>query len=217
MDRKGREEEAEELTQHQHTGIEKSKLTTVRLPRWLHESVSREAKDEHVGFNTIVNRLLQKHVEWDRSAKSFGLITVPRDLLVSLIGAVSLSERPSIKEQLVQTMKEMNDFWSPSSGPQGWLEFLTLFSRYGGLGTLRITDSGKTVHLRHELGMEASRMLGEVLQSLAMRSKLESKVNLEENSLTLRIISKEKGRKDKDKRKPRSPGRYGKSDINLGS
>ncbi len=85
----------------------RSKLTTVRIPEDLHRIIQIEAREENIGFNTVVNRLLRKHVEWDRFANRFGRVSLSRETIVSLLEAIDDEKIEEIAESLVPKIKEM--------------------------------------------------------------------------------------------------------------
>ncbi len=62
-----------------HSG---TKLTTVRIPKELYDVVLEEARGQDLGFNTVLNRILRRYVEWDKPAQGIGMISVPRETVI---------------------------------------------------------------------------------------------------------------------------------------
>ena len=62
-----------------------TKITTVRISRDLYNSISTDANNEGIGFDTLLNRILRKYVEWDKPANGIGVLSVPRDMVVEVL------------------------------------------------------------------------------------------------------------------------------------
>ena len=167
----------------------RSKLTTVRIPEDLHRIILIEAREENIGFNTVVNRLLRKHVEWDRFANRFGMVSLSRETIVSLLDAIDDEKIEEIAESLVPKIKEMVDFWFQSSDLESWIKFLTLISKYGGEGTVFANTSGAQtkLHLRHGLGSKWTRLFAVPIETVLAEMGVKSEVQKRENSLTIII------------------------------
>ncbi len=167
----------------------RSKLTTVRIPEDLHRIIQIEAREENIGFNTVVNRLLKKHVEWDRFANRFGMVSLSRETIVSLLDAIDDEKIEEIAASLVPKIKEMVDFWFQSSDLESWIKFLTLISKYGGEGTVFANTSGAQtkLHLRHGLGSKWTRLFAVPIETVLAEMGVKSEVQKRENSLTIII------------------------------
>jgi len=64
--------------------VDKSVTRTLRLDRKLDDAISRRAAYEHISVNFLVNRCLQKYLEWDIPSDEFGMVSVSRDLIRKL-------------------------------------------------------------------------------------------------------------------------------------
>ncbi len=167
----------------------RAKLTTVRIPEDLHRIIQIEAREENIGFNTVVNRLLRKHVEWDRFANRFGMVSLSRETIVSLLDAIDDEKIEEIAQSLVPKIKEMVDFWFQSSDLESWIKFLTLISKYGGEGTVFANTSGPQtkLHLRHGLGSKWTRLFAVPIETVLTEMGVKSEVQERENSVTIVI------------------------------
>lgn len=165
----------------------RSKLTTVRIPEDLHRIIQQEAHEENIGFNTVLNRLLRKHVEWDRFASRFGMVSLSRETIVSLLDSIDDEKIEEVAKALVPKIKEMVDFWFQSSDLESWIKFLTLISKYGGEGTVFANTSGPEtkLHLRHGLGSKWTRLLAVPIETVLAEKGIKSEIQERENSLTI--------------------------------
>lgn len=167
---------------------QRTKLTTVRIPQNLYEIIQADAQSEGVSFNAVLTRILRRHVEWERVLGNIGLVSVPRDLAIEFLDSVDGKEIERISRiQITKQIIEMSEFLE--SGPDKWLNILNLFCKYGGLGSLQIKENGSelTIHLRHQLGPVASKMLASVLESLSNQYGYRPKIEVAENSLSVTL------------------------------
>ncbi len=167
---------------------QRTKLTTVRIPKDLYEIIQEDAQSEGVSFNNVFTRILRRHVEWDKSFRNLGLVSVPRDLVIEFLDFVDEKKIEKISRiQITKQIVEMSEFLE--SGPDKWLNILDLLCKYGGMGSLQIKENGSqlTIHLRHGLGPVASKMLANVLDSLSNQSGYRPKIEVAENSLSLTL------------------------------
>lgn len=165
---------------------EQSKLTTVRIPKSIWESIHVEAKDENVGFNTILNRVLRKHIEWDRPAQKSKMVSLPREFLVRLIED-AYTELPNLTREFSRIINELVMLWNLEVGCD-FDEFLKLYSRHGGIGSVfsRYSTTSSVIHIRHEMGEEFSTMFGEAFKTIVEKGGLQNvDLNIQENSLSL--------------------------------
>ena len=137
----------------------KTRTTSIRLPEDLDEAVRKNAANQHVSFNELVNRVLTKYAEWDTHPEQFGMLATTREGLMSLIDAIPEDELKRISESFAtSTTGELLNFWEGKSDVRSFISFLGLYSKYGGLGEFSVEehDSLVTIHLHHQLGLKGS-------------------------------------------------------------
>ena len=157
-----------------------TKLTTVRIPLGLYDVISNDAKNEDLGFNTLLNRILRKHVEWDRPAQRIGMISMPRGAFSELVNSVDGSKLKQALPVIQESHRELVEI----IGGDNYLRLLEKLCKYGGLGTLSVKNSGPetTINLRHGLGRRVSDLLTRVMKPF---SKQFIKSTEQENSITI--------------------------------
>lgn len=173
----------------------KSTLKTVRIPESLARYLEKEAADEGMTVNGLVNSVLGKYADWDKKAKELGFLQVHASLFTSLVDEVDEETLARIgREILFPIWKEMADFLFQDSSPDKILEVLCLRSRLhpAGLGTKVTREDGKyAIISHHELGLKWSIVLKSALQELVRKSFLvEPQVSAGESVVTVRFKAK---------------------------
>ncbi|HET9806465.1 MAG TPA: hypothetical protein VFP49_06135 [Nitrososphaeraceae archaeon] len=64
---------------------QKSKSTTFRLDSFVLGELQRDANQNEISLNGLVNKILKEYIEWGKYERKLGLIPVPKILLSSLI------------------------------------------------------------------------------------------------------------------------------------
>ena len=64
---------------------QKSKSTTFRLDSFVLGELQRDANQNEISLNVLVNKILKEYIEWGKYERKLGLIPVPKILLSSLI------------------------------------------------------------------------------------------------------------------------------------
>ena len=153
-----------------------------------------DAVKEDIGFSTLLNRLLRKYVEWDKPVQAIGTLSVPKDLAIEFLKLIDEHDLKRLARDLAPMIREIAEFWFSSSDLDTLLELFELFCKYGGLGTIHIEKSGKEriVHMRHLLGIAGSTLFATLLRSVSDASGIKSRIEVGNNSLTIRFIPKTK-------------------------
>jgi hypothetical protein len=126
----------------------KTVLKTFRLTESLARSLEKQAADEGTTVNAYVNSIISQHSEWSEKAREFGIASIPKSLLRSLTEAVDDETLARIgREVLFPTWKEMVEFWTQDTSPDGFLKFMSFRSRFSPASRTRITQEGDTCTL----------------------------------------------------------------------
>lgn len=162
-----------------------TKLTTVRIPRELYDVISTDANNEEIGFNTILNRILRKYVEWDKPTKGFDMMSVSRAGFVAILNSTNGSELKQASMESQKVLKELAEFFEVAHG-KDMLGFLSVLCKYGGFGTLATKNGSETtIHFRHGLGRKVSSFFASFLKSFSKEI-----VQLLEQDNSITIIAK---------------------------
>ncbi|MEE9283225.1 MAG: hypothetical protein V3U49_04040 [Nitrososphaerales archaeon] len=170
-----------------HSG---TKLTTVRIPKELYDVVLDEARGEDLGFNTVLNRILRRYVEWDKPAQGIGMISVPREVVIEILNSINESEFKKASADFSKSLEELAGFFDAADG-KNLLGLLNGLCKYGGFGTLNSRNNGHqtTIHLRHGLGRKVSDLFSSFLKSF---SKDFVELIEQENSITIMAKTRNK-------------------------
>ena len=160
-----------------------TKLTTVRIPRELYDLISTDANNEGIGFNTILNRILRKYVEWDKPTMGFDMMVVSREAFVAVLNSINGSKLKQASLESQKSLKELAEFFEVANG-KNILGFLSALCKYGGFGSLTTKNDGSetTIHFRHGLGRKVSGFFSSFMKSF---SKDIIELVEQENSITI--------------------------------
>jgi len=82
---------------------DKSKKTqsiTFRLDSHIIDELQREANQNQISLNVLVNQVLKRYSDWDRYESRIGMMPVPKAMLTSLIDkAIDMAKKNGIKEE----------------------------------------------------------------------------------------------------------------------
>jgi uncharacterized protein (UPF0216 family) len=78
----------------------KSQSITFRLDSHTIDELQREADQNQISLNVLVNQALKRYSDWDRYENRIGMMPVPKAMLTSLIDkAIDMAKKNGIKEQ----------------------------------------------------------------------------------------------------------------------
>jgi hypothetical protein len=144
-------------------GWKKTVLRSIRLPTELEEILSTDAEAKGVSVNALVSSILTKYSQWDRYAEKFGMVTITRTGLRTMIEAFDEETASRVaKEVGAHNPKEMTLFWFRKPNLDTFLSYLNIMCRYGGIGEYELEMDGKncTILFHHGLGLNVSTYLG---------------------------------------------------------
>ena len=78
----------------------KSQSITFRLDSHTIDELQREADQNQISLNVLVNQALKRYSDWDRYENRVGMMPVPKAMLTSLIDkAVDMAKKNGVKEE----------------------------------------------------------------------------------------------------------------------
>ena len=140
-------------------GERKTRLRTIRFSESLERSLEKEAADEGTTVNALVNSIARQHYEWGKKVSEFGFAEIPKSLFKAILEGVDDETLARIGREVVPPLwKEMAEFWTQDSSPDGILRFQTLRSKFNPANQTRITqeEGNYTIVLRHDFGSKWS-------------------------------------------------------------
>lgn len=183
---------------------QKSKSTTFRLDSFVLGELQRDANQNEISLNVLVNKILKEYIEWGKYERKLGLIPVPKILLSSLINeTMILAESNGIPIQIfrekltkyaaeiifsnikdcVIVMKKKIDFWSVLSVLEEYMKVSGIISDH------RIESERKHIFvIQHDLGEYWSLFAKELLTLIFYKiAHVEAKFNITENCVIAEV------------------------------
>ena len=78
----------------------KTQSITFRLDSHTIDELQREADQNQISLNVLVNQVLKRYSDWDRYESRIGMMPVPKAMLTSLIDkAIDMAKKNGIKEE----------------------------------------------------------------------------------------------------------------------
>jgi len=124
--------------------------------------LQEDAETGGMTVSSLLSSIVTKYAEWDRYARKFGYISIPSDVLKSLLQAVDDEEIADIAQDLgSRLIKELVQFWFNEVNVERLIEYVLLLCNYSGIGEyeLHSQDTNHTVIIRHELGQKWSNFM----------------------------------------------------------
>ena len=85
----------------------KSQSITFRLDSHTIDELQREADQNQISLNVLVNQALKTYSDWDRYENRIGMMPVPKAMLTSLIDkAVDMAKKNGIKEEDIGPIRD---------------------------------------------------------------------------------------------------------------
>jgi hypothetical protein len=167
----------------------KTVIRSIRLNEDDDLLLQREAQMRGLSYNSLVNLILKKFIEWDRFAERLGMVSITRD------GFQIIHE--SIKDELFNKIaedmgsrnpKDMTRFWFKEFNLNNFLNFLSLYCKYGRLAECEIKKEENEYYLtfQHAYGEKYSKFLSIWLKS-AFKNALNivPKIEVSKNSVSI--------------------------------
>lgn len=137
--------------------------TTTRSFRFdlaLSRTLEKEAERMGISVNALVGIIIKRYVEFTRYLSKIDMIVINREFVTALIGSYEDDRLCEIGQKLGETVsKDTILFWKKELSEQTVLDYIEkIICRYGHLGTYDETlqSNGRTVVIRHRLGLKGS-------------------------------------------------------------
>lgn len=168
---------------------------TIRIERDVDDFLRKFGEREGVSVNLLVNKAIQRLVEWDIYAEKFGLVALPSSLIERMMDRLSDEEAAELGRWVGQNLiPEFITFWFKEVSLQAMvIDFPRLQSRYGrAFEYEEHVDGGKwTIILKHSAGSKWS-VYYEGLLKTAFRNLLQTDLQIDktDNQLVARFSLK---------------------------
>ncbi len=172
----------------------KTILRTVRISEEVDQLLQKTALEKQVSLNTLISNVLIQYIDWGRFTDKFGIVSIQREILRSMIEALNDEQLENIARKLGSTLpKEAMIFWFKQVNASSFLSAVSNIFRYGKIAELEEEFDEKGKHIlvaRHELGKKGSKFLSIFIEEAA-KSAIGTPPEIEttENSLMIKLHS----------------------------
>jgi hypothetical protein len=159
-----------------------ARTRTIRIDNDLDDAIEQLAGKERSSVNAVVNKALQRFVDWDRANATKGMVSVPSKLLYRLMGERTPEEARKMgrwagSQLFVPNMRAQYTTVTTEVAVRG----MSMLSSYGGRFEFDHRLRGKThvILIRHSLGPNWSSYYAGALESIfgeVLKKKLKLRV-----------------------------------------
>lgn len=182
---------------------------TFRLDSKVIDEMQREANQNEISLNVLVNQTLKKYTEWGRYENKIGMMPVPKLMLSSLIDrAIEIAKKTGIlndtnlepyRDQVIKEaantaydlMKDAVLFMKKDYNLWTVLSVLQEYMKISGIDSDHRIESGRkhVFVIKHELGLNWSlftkELLTQIFESLA---QVRAEIRITPNTTTAEVI-----------------------------
>lgn len=182
---------------------------TFRLDSKVIDEIQREADQNEISLNVLVNQILKKYTEWGRYENKIGMMPVPKLMLSSLIDrAIEIAKRTGIlndsniepyRDQVIkqaantayELMKDAVLFMRKDYNLWTVLSVLQEYMKVSGINSDHRIESGRkhVFVIKHELGPNWSLFTKELLtQIFETLAQVRAEIRITPNTTTAEVI-----------------------------
>jgi hypothetical protein len=184
----------------------KSQSITFRLDSYTIDELQREADQNQISLNVLVNQALKRYSDWDRYETRIGMMPVPKAMLTSLIDkAVDMAKKSGIedfrplRDQIIKQaaeiafniMKDAVLFMKKQYNLWVVLAVLQEYMKVSGINSDHRIEGGRkhVFVIQHELGENWSLFTKELLKLIFENlAKVRAEVNITSNMTVAEVI-----------------------------
>jgi hypothetical protein len=150
----------------------KTVLKTIRISESLARSLEEEAAEEGKTVNAGINSLINRHFEWEKKAHAYGILELPKSMVLKLLEGCSDETLAQIGRWTVTEWKEMAEFWFQDSSPKALLNILGARSKFSPMDLTEVTEEEGvyTIVLHHKVGPRWSIVAKNALEEFVKES-----------------------------------------------
>jgi hypothetical protein len=133
----------------------KTVLRTIRLTPQIDSQLQKDAKENDVTVNSIINKILTKRIEWDTHIEKFKFVSISRETFQALLELCNDREIEKVATIVGnQTLEAITLFWYQKLNLETILKTLSTYSKYSGLLTseIEVDEGNYSITFHHDLG-----------------------------------------------------------------
>jgi hypothetical protein len=136
--------------------LKKTILKTIRIDKDLNDALVKDAKENDITENALISSILVKYIEWDRYAKKFDRVTLPREALKAIIESTETDKLESAAEEFAASVpKDIIMFRYKKLDIESCLSHLSFLAKYAGFFKYELQieqERHYTVTIHHQFG-----------------------------------------------------------------
>ena len=166
---------------------------TLRFDNEILNQLRNESNQKRISLNTLASQIFQSHVEYDTYASKAGMVSIPKSLLIKLMGGLSEQELEGLSKHIAKNeIKDMTLLLRKEYTLSSFLDTIESWLRVSGFPYRRdedITDNHThTFVIQHDMGkrwsMYFDRLFKYVFEDLKLRKY---SFDNTDNSVTFKI------------------------------
>ena len=151
--------------------------------------MKNEAERNKVSLNTLVNQVLQQHLDWHAHAVKAGQVPIAKGLITSLINRLSEEEVIKLAKDSMRYPKEIVLLTKTEYSIPKVLEVFESWIRAAGFPLVSETQGNQHFFvIQHDMGMKWSLFLSELSKSVygSLGTKIETAIT--DNTFFVKVI-----------------------------
>lgn len=107
-------------------------LRTFRLSSTLDDALTKEASRKNVGKNALIVSILNKYVEWDSIVSDFGYLSVPPEMISTLIASLDKETISSVAKLVSKKVASSLPLWYGKADLESVLKYMDTSVKHTG-------------------------------------------------------------------------------------
>ena len=171
------------------TKIVKTEVGSFRINKENLDKLKKEAENESISLNSLVNKIIDTYVNWYSSAKKLGLIPVTPNILAELFKNLSEDEIKKLAKKQVPTISENLLLFRHEDTLEAFLDAAKdYFTVCGFPFSIQEKNGTRKISLRHNIGKKYSHYLQELIRErIEQLTKEKVSVSITTNTVTFSI------------------------------
>lgn len=147
---------------------DESVVVSFRINKKLKDALDKECELKKMGTSKILEKIIEKHIEWDRFAEEIGMIFVSKSIFRNLLSNMNEKEIKILASTICRaTLKDAIIYMKGKFDISSSLDALSSWISYSGIPFRRRTENGKdSFMIQHELGSKYSTYLSTAVSTL---------------------------------------------------
>ena len=167
----------------------KTEVGSFRLNKDILSKLKKEAESENLSLNSLVNKVLEMHVNWHSSAPKIGIVPVNSQVVKELFNNMSEDSVKKLAEKIAPEISEDLLLLRHEDTLETFLEIAQDYFGVCGFPFSAQEKNGKyTITVRHTLGKKYSLYIEEIIKiKINQYTKEKPNVSSTANTITLSL------------------------------